>query len=188
MKLKSLVLLMSLAGIFACSGPPANDNQNEESTSNSTSSDSDYVDDMGDVVRGFDSIEALAASLIKSLADNDYRGYLSHTMTEEMELAQADLITNPDGKEKFVSEYGFSLREERHYFDFTIKYFEEHFVDLSAAEIDEIDYMEYKPERYAPLELYEVFIPVETSGWPETIDLIVIKIDDKFYMTSEMGI
>ena len=109
-------------------------------------------------------------------------------MTEEMELAQAALIEDEKIRDRFVSEYGFSLREEKHYFDFTIKYFDEHNVDLANANLDDMDYIEYKSGAYSPLELYEVFIPVDAGDYPETIDLVIIKIDNKYYMTSELGI
>ena len=187
MKPEPAYLLALLLMGFACSTPQQSES-NETANTEEEVETTEYIDEMGDVVRGFDTIEELTASLIASLKDKNYRDYLSHTMTEEMELALAETVTDSIGRQKFIAEYGFSLREEKHYFDFTIKYFEEHEVDIANAMLDDIDYLPYKSDRYAPLELFEVFIPVETSGFPETIDLVVIKVDDKYYMTSEIGI
>lgn len=196
MKLKPLYLLLALFILASCSSKKekeddADNTDNTEQETPSSDADSDasdeYVDKMGDVVKGFDSIDALAASLVKSLDNKNYREYLSHTMTREMEIDQAAKIQDSTVRENFIAEYGFSLREEKHYFDFTIKYLEEHDADIGKAILDEVEYVPYKEGRYKPLELYEVFIPVENE-YPMTVDVVVIKIEDKYYLTSEMGI
>jgi len=192
MRLRFLYTCVVVAILTSCSSKKTETTEAADTTENTSESAPaqstvEYVDELGDIVRGFDSIEALSASLVESLVNEDYKGYLSHTMTREMEMNQARMIQDSTVKKMFVAEYGFSLREEKHYFDFTIKYLKEHDVDISKAILDEVEFIPYKKGRYEPLELFEVFIPVENE-YPMTIDVVVIKIEDKYYLTSEMGI
>jgi hypothetical protein len=176
------LILMTLVLASACSST-------KKETSESTNQDAPTgknVDYMGDEVTGFASIEALAKSMIEALKNNDFRDYLSHTMTEKMEMEQAESIKDPVEKEKFIKEYGFSLKEEKHYFDYTIKYLKEQNIDLNLADLNDLVVVEYKGGEYRPVKLWEVIVPFKTDV-PSQLDFTAIEIDGRFYLTSELG-
>ncbi len=138
-------------------------------------------------VEGFDSIEKLAASVLQSLKDRHHESYYSHVMTEEMELSQAAKIEDSTIRKEFLDEYGFSLHEEKEYFDNLLHFYDTKNIDLDKAVLADIDFTEYKGGEYQPLELYEVFIPIEME-YELLIDFTAIKVDGKYYLTSELGI
>ena len=85
---------------------------NEESTTESSTEESEEVQ-----LEGYDTIEELAASVVESLKNKDYDSYYTHIMSEDMELAQASKIEDSVIRKEFLHEYGFSLHEEKEYFD-----------------------------------------------------------------------
>ena len=138
-------------------------------------------------ISGFDSIEELATSLVKSLQEDDYKGYFTHVMSEEMEMAQAEQLTDEVIKKEFLHEYGFSLHDEEEFFEDLVKYYKENNIDLSKATVADMEYIEYKGGEYEPLKLYEVFIPIEAE-YESLIDFTIIQVDGKYYLTSEVGV
>ena len=181
--MKKLLLMITCVGLFAsCGTKPANEEVTEEQTTEAVVETAEVT-----AITGFDSIEDLCTSLVKSIQDNDYESYFSHVMNEEMELAQAELITDEKIKKEFLHEYGFSLHEEEAYFNELISYYEKENVDLQKATVADMEYVEYKGGEYEPLKLYEVFIPIEME-YESLIDFTIIKVDEKYYLTSEIGI
>ena len=182
MKNRSILTILSIASvlIFSCSG------NNKEASSQEQSTESIETKTEEVEIKGFNSIETLAASVIKSLQNNDYDSYYSHVMTEEMELAQADRIKDDSIKKQFLHEYGFSLHEEKEYFDNLLHYYNSRNIDLSKATLADMEYTEYKGGEYEPIMLYEVFIPIEME-YESLIDFTVIEIDGMYYLTSEIG-
>ena len=182
MKNRSILTILSIASvlIFSCSG------NNKEASSQEQSTESIETKTEEVEIKGFNSIESLAASVIKSLQNNDYDSYYSHVMTEEMELAQADRIKDDSIKKQFLHEYGFSLHEEKEYFDNLLHYYNSRNIDLSKATLADMEYTEYKGGEYEPIMLYEVFIPIEME-YESLIDFTVIEIDGMYYLTSEIG-
>ena len=182
MKNRSILTILSIASvlIFSCSG------NNKETSSQEQSTESSETKTEEVEIKGFNSIESLAASVIKSLQNNDYDSYYSHVMTEEMELAQADRIKDDSIKKQFLHEYGFSLHEEKEYFDNLLHYYNSRNIDLSKATLADMEYTEYKGGEYEPIMLYEVFIPIEME-YESLIDFTVIEIDGMYYLTSEIG-
>ena len=54
-------------------------------------------------------------------------------MSEEMELAQAEKITDEAIRKEFLHEYGFSLHEEEDYFKELVHYYEQENIDLKKS-------------------------------------------------------
>jgi hypothetical protein len=180
--MKKVLLMFVAAGIFtACSTKPA-----EEEVQATPSVEEVAVEEVV-TVTGFDSIEELATSLVKSLQEDDYKGYFTHVMSEEMELAQAEKLTDATIKKEFLHEYGFSLHEEEAYFEELVNYYKKGNIDLTKATIADMEYIEYKGGEYEPLKLYEVFIPIEMEV-ESLIDFTIIQVDGKYFLTSEIGI
>lgn len=138
-------------------------------------------------VTGFDSIEELAKSVVESIRARDYSSYYSHVMTVEMEKEQSKRITDEKIRKEFLHEYGFSLHEEKEYFDNLLHYYDTKNIDLSKATLADMEYTEYKGGEYEPIMLYEVFIPIEME-YESLIDFTIIEVDGKFYLTSEIGV
>lgn len=178
---KVLLMLVSAGVFFACGTKPANEDTQESETTEAVVEETAVVE-----ITGFDSIEDLATSLVKSLQADDYKSYFTHVMTEEMELAQAELLTDEAIKKEFLHEYGFSLHEEEAYFERLVSFYEKENVDLSKATVADMEYIEYKGGEYEPLKLYEVFIPIEMD-YELLIDFTIILVDGKYYLTSEIG-
>ncbi len=163
-----------------------NQNKEEKTATEEVEVSTPATDETTASVTGFKSIEKLAQSVVTSLKAKDYASYYSHVMTEEIELKQAELIQDSVIRKEFLHEYGFSLHEEEEYFNDLINYFDSKNIDLNNAKLDEIDYTEYKGGEYHPLELYEVFIPIQMD-YEMLIDFTIIKVGDEYYLTSELG-
>ena len=172
-----------LFGIFAISCQSNNTEQGD--TEAPAATESATTETTG--AKGFDSLEALAASVVDALQARDYDEYYTHIMTKEMELSQAEKITDPEIRKEFLHEYGFSLHEEEEYFKDMIMFFDSKNIDLANVVLDDMEYTEYKGGEYQPLQLYEVFVPVEME-YEMLIDFTAIKVEDQFYLTSELGI
>lgn len=138
-------------------------------------------------ITGFKTIEELAASVVESIKARDYESYYSHIMTEEMELALSTRIEDEKIRKEFLHEYGFSLHEEKEYFDNLLHYYDSKNIDLSKATLADMEYIEYKGGEYEPIMLYEVFIPIEME-YELLIDFTIIEVDGMYYLTSEIGI
>lgn len=181
MKINSLLLFVLLFIIASCTSKSdeksASDQQ--EVVEAETSSEAD--------IEGYDTIEELSASVLQSLKDRDHDSYFIHVMDEEMELEQAEMIQDSAIRKEFLHEYGFSLHEEKEYFDNLLHFYDTKDIDLEKAVLADMEYVEYKGGEYHPLELYEVFIPIEME-YELLIDFTAIKVDGKYYLTSELGI
>lgn len=177
--LNALYFLLILLTI-SCSAP-----KQEEAVA-SESPQEQAVEEVPEIT-GFDTIEEIAASVVASLKTKDYASYYSHVMNEELELSQAALIQDSTIRKEFLHEYGFSLHEEKEYFDNLLKYYEDNSIDLDKVVLEDLEYTEYKGGEYHPLELYEVFVPIEME-YESLIDFTIIKVDGKFYLTSELGV
>ncbi|MEQ8927517.1 MAG: hypothetical protein RLO81_17000 [Fulvivirga sp.] len=181
MKKLYIFALPLLIFTFSCSNQPKEDNS-DENTETAMESPAGEVE-----VEGFNSIEKLAASVVKSLKERDYDSYYSHVMTEEMELAQAGLIQDSTIRKEFLHQYGFSLHEEKEYFDNLLHFFDTKNIDLDKVVMDDMVFTEYKGGEYHPLELYEVLVPIEME-YEIPIDFTAIKVEGKYYLTSELGV
>lgn len=181
MKANSSIFVLLVIFILSCS-PNKNEQEKEASEPTTEASSQESVE-----ITGFDTIEEIAASVVQSLKDKDYDSYYSHIMTEELEIQQAELIEDSVIRKEFLHEYGFSLHEEKEYFDNLLKYYEDNNIDLDKVVLADLDFTEYKGGEYHPLELYEVFVPIEMD-YELLIDFTIIKVDGKFYLTSELGI
>ncbi|MEQ8476338.1 hypothetical protein [Fulvivirga sp.] len=177
-----LALPLMLATAVSCSNQSKEETKTEETVESVTEATAEPVE-----IEGFKTIENLAASVVKSLKERDYDGYYSHVMSEEMEMTQAAKITDSTIRKEFLHEYGFSLHEEKEYFDNLLHYYDTKNIDLNKVVLADMDYTEYKGGEYHPLELYEVFVPIEMD-YELLIDFTVIKVEDQFYLTSELGI
>lgn len=179
--MKKVLLMFICAGVFTACGTKST---NEETAA----TEETVVEEVTTVeITGFDTIEDLATSLVKSLQEDDYKGYFTHVMSEEMELAQAERLTDEAIKKEFLHEYGFSLHEEEAYFEELVNYYKKENIDLHKAKVDEMEYIEYKGGEYEPLKLYEVFIPI-AAEYESLIDFTIIQVDGKYFLTSEVGI
>lgn len=179
---KLIVMATCIALLTACNTKPANEDTATETVEVAQTPEKEVIE-----ITGFDTIDELSKSLVVSLQNKDYKGYFTHVMSEEMELAQAEKITDEEIRKEFLHEYGFSLHEEEDYFNELVAYYEKENIDLNNALMDEIEYTEYKEGKYEPLKLYEVFIPIEMD-YEMLIDFTIIEVDGKFYLTSELGI
>ncbi len=179
--MKIIYTLIFASILISCSNKKeaANEKIEEASTEEQTT---DAVE-----ISGFDTIEELAASVVESLKQKDYDSYYSHVMTEELEMSQAELIEDSTIRKEFLHEYGFSLHEEKEYFDNLLNYYDSKSIDLDKVVLADMDYTEYKGGEYHPLELYEVFVPIEME-YELLIDFTIIKVDGQYYLTSELGI
>jgi len=186
--MKKTLLVISCAAMLSACG--SNSSKEESQESDIAVTEETSVEETAvamATITGFDSIEELAASLVESLKKDDYKGYFSHVMSEEMELAQAEKISDEEVREEFLHEYGFSLHEEEAYFEELVNYYKKENIDLSKATVADMEYVEYKGGEYEPLKLYEVFIPIEMEV-ESLIDFTIIEVDGKYFLTSELGI
>jgi len=174
------VLLILALLSFGCNSNKTETQSDETESTASTNVESHDIE-------GFDTIAELAASVLKSLKDRDHDSYFIHVMDEKMELEQAEMIKDSTIRKEFLHEYGFSLHEEKEYFDNLLHFYDTKDIDLDKAVLADLEYVEYKGGEYQPLELYEVFIPIEME-YELLIDFTAIKVDDKYYLTSELGI
>ena len=187
MKTKSIVsfaiALIATITIWGCGS--------ENSSKTEGEAVSDVLEEVAEektvVITGFDTIEALAASVVESIKARDYESYYSHVMTEEMEVAQSLKIEDEKIRKEFLHEYGFSLHEEKEYFDNLIHYYDSKNIDLNKATLADMEFTEYKGGEYEPVMLYEVFIPIEME-YESLIDFTIIEVDGKYYLTSEIGV
>lgn len=175
--------LFTTTTLFNCSSSNTSKEQSTEKIASTEESSTN--EDV--VVTGFNSIEELAASVVKSIKARDYDTYYSHVMSEEMELAQAESIADEEVRKKFLHEYGFSLHEEKEYFDNLLHYYDSRNIDLSKATLADMEYIEYKGGEYEPIMMYEVFIPIEMEV-ESLIDFTIILVDGKYFLTSEIGV
>jgi len=182
MKNLASILAISISIIMVACGP-----SKQKSNEAKESTDETSVIKSATKLVGFQSIEELAKSVINSLVEKDYDEYFTHVMSEKMELSQAEKLKNQEVKDEFLKEFGFSLHEEKDYFDNTVKYFDEQKIDLKKAKLDEIEYTEYKGGEYEPLMLYEVFVPIEAE-YEMLVDFTIIEVDGSYFLTSELGI
>ena len=183
MQKTNVLLLAILIAIVSCT----NTKKEEKSEETAVKEDTIAVGEPKVVISGFESIDELAESVVEALINQDHQDYFSHVMSKEMEMEQAEKIENEEIKEEFLQEYGFSLHEEEEYFNNTVKFFKEKDFDLHDADLENLEYTEYKGGEYEPLELYEVMVPVE-GDYEMVIDFTVIKVGGKYYLTSELGV
>ncbi|QSE96773.1 hypothetical protein [Fulvivirga lutea] len=181
MKKLYILVLPALLSTFSCS------NQSKEETSENNTEVVEETTSEEVEIEGFKTIEKLAASVVKSLKERDYDSYYSHIMTKEMEMSQAEKIQDSTIRKEFLHEYGFSLHEEQEYFDNLLHFFDTKNIDLDKVVMADLVYTEYKGGEYHPLELYEVIVPIEMD-YEIPIDFTVIKVDGKYYLTSELGV
>lgn len=180
-KTQSIITLLFTAMILSCTS-----NSSKTETQETTLEVESTTNEEKVVITGFNSIEELSKSVIESLQKRDYDSYYSHIMTEEMELSQAERIEDEKIRKEFIHEYGFSIHEEKEYFENLLHYYDSRNIDLSKATLADMEYIEYKEGNYEPIMLYEVFIPIEMEI-ESLIDFTTIEIDGKFYLTSEIG-
>lgn len=175
------IIIFSLAVFIGCSTKSTESETKSEPSSNEMKASSDVK------IEGFDSIEKLAASVVNSLQNRDYDAYYTHVMNKELELTQAALIKDSVIRKEFLHEFGFSIHEEKEYFDNLLHYYDTKNIDLNKVNLEEMEFTEYKGGEYHPLELYEVFVPI-IMEYEMLIDFTIIKVNNKFYLTSELGI
>lgn len=180
MKITHYFFIATILYFVSCSG-------NKEATNEGSTDESVAQAAPEDKIEGFDTIEELAASVVTSLKERDYDSYYSHVMTEELEMSQAALIPDSAIRKEFLHEYGFSLHEEKEYFDNLLHFYDSKEIDLDKVVLADMEYTEYKGGEYHPLELYEVFVPIEMD-YELLIDFTVIKVNGQYYLTSELGI
>lgn len=178
--------IVSYCAVAAVILSAACSSQNRETEEKTVAEETVATEEATPTITGFKSIEKLAQSVVTSLKAKDYASYYSHVMTEEIELSQASLIEDSVVRKEFLHEYGFSLHEEEEYFNDLVNYFDSKNIDLNNAKLDEIEYTEYKGGEYHPLELYEVFIPIQMD-YEMLIDFTIIKVGEEYYLTSELG-
>ena len=141
----------------------------------------------GNNIEGFSTIDALVKSLVASFKSENLEEYRSHVMTRELEEKQALTIENDSIRQVFIHEFGFSINHEDEYFREIIAYFKQNNIDLEKVAFEEIEYQEYNSGNFEPVMIYEVFIPIKMD-YEALIDITVIKIEDKYYLTSELGV
>ncbi|MDH5366191.1 MAG: hypothetical protein OEW67_04340 [Cyclobacteriaceae bacterium] len=181
-KTQYIIALLFTAIILSCSSNSSKTETQETISETEASTNEEKIE-----ITGFNTIEELSKSVIESLQKRDYDSYYSHIMTEEMELSQANRIEDEKVRKEFIHEYGFSLHEEKEYFENLLHYYDTRNIDLSKATLADMEYTEYKEGKYEPIMLYEVFIPIEMEI-ESLIDFTTIEVDGKFYLTSEIGI
>ena len=179
---QSLFLLLVLGLFIASCTSASKEEATTEEEPTTTREENQTIE-----ITGFQSIEELAASVVASLKSKDYDDYYSHIMTEEMEKAQAERITDSTVRQEFLHEYGFSLHEEKEYFNNLVNYYDSKNIDLGKAVLADMEFVEYKGGEYEPIMLYEVFVPIEMD-YELLIDFTVIEVDGSYFLTSEIGI
>lgn len=185
--MNKIYVLFTLCSFFilSCSNQKETSTESTEEVAESTEIATEEAEEVE--IEGYDTIEELAASVVVSLKERDYDSYYTHVMNEELELQQAALISDTVIRKEFLHEYGFSLHEEKEYFDNLLHFYDTKNIDLNKVVLADMDYTEYKGGEYHPLELYEVFVPIEMD-YELLIDFTAIKVDGKYYLTSELGI
>jgi ribosomal protein L20 len=176
----ALFFLVLLIGFLSCSG----DKKEQKEAENTSGDELSTVE----VHEGFESLDDLTKSVIKSIKEKDYESYIIHVMTREEELAQSRRIENDTVREAFVKEFSFSLHEEEEYFNNMIKYLHDSELNLDRSMISESIVIDYEDNKYAPVELKEVIIPIEHDEMENDLVYVAIKIDGKWFLTAELGI
>ncbi|MDH5476194.1 MAG: hypothetical protein OEX22_10920 [Cyclobacteriaceae bacterium] len=181
-KTTAILVLILTTILLSCTSNSSKTETKEVSSETEVTANTNPV-----TITGFNTIEELANSVILSLQNRDYESYYAHIMTEEMELTQSKRIEDETIRKEFLHEYGFSLHEEKEYFNNLLHYYDSRNIDLSKATLADMEYIEYKGGEYEPIMLYEVFIPIETEI-ESLIDFTIIEVDGKFFLTSEIGV
>lgn len=184
--MKYILNVFFAAFMMACtSGESSEQTEESAESTDSPATDTEMVDQPES--EGFNTIEELATSLVSSLKSHDFESYKSHVMTESIELNSANQIADETKREEFKKEFGFGLKHEREFFDELIAHFENNNIDISNAKMDELEFVPFKANKFDPLKLYEVLLPIE-ADYEMLIDFTVIEVDGKYFLTSELGI
>ena len=137
---------------------------------------------------GFATIEDLSKALVESLKKNDYSTYYAYVMSKDHEKALASQITGKKERIRFEHEFDFSLREEQDYFNNMVNFLKTDSINLDNANISESLVVDYEKNKYAPLNMKEVLIPVMKGENEIELMYVTVQIDGKWYLTSELGI
>jgi len=86
----------------------------------------------------------------------------------------------------FKQEFGFSLAHEEEEFKNLLNYLEQENIDLQKSNIDELVLIDYRTDEFVPLELKQVIIPVIHDGMETDLIYVAIKVEDIWFLTSEL--
>ncbi len=137
-------------------------------------------------ISGYASIEEMSTSIIEAFKNNDYDDYYSHVMSKELEESQAARIESEEGRKAFKQEFGFSLAHEEEEFKNLLNYLKQENIDLEKSQIDELVLIDYRTDEFIPLELKQVIIPVIHDGMETDLIYVAIKVEDTWFLTSEL--
>ncbi len=179
---KYLPLLVAIF-LFACSGGGT---ENQDAATVETKEE--VAESKSPEVTGFESLDDLTASFLQAVSARDYESYLSHVITTDIENELAGQIEREDMRSDFIKEFGFSLKNEKEYFDNITKYLDEKGLDPMSAAHDQLEIIDYRHDHYSPLEIKEIIIPFPYEDYE--IDLIVIAVNynGNWLLTSEIGL
>ncbi len=139
-------------------------------------------------ISGFATIEDATASFLQSLAARDYDDYLTHVINSEIEEELASMIEREDKRQDFLKEFGFSMRNEREYFDDILKFLDEKGLDPASAVHDDLEIIDYEHDHYAPLELREVIVPFPYESYEIDLIYTAVKYNGNWLLTSELSL
>ena len=107
-------------------------------------------------------------------------------MNKELEEAQAARIESEEGRAAFIDEFWFSLAHEEEEFRNLVNYLKQENIDLEKSQIEELVLIDYRTDEFAPLELKQIIIPVIHDEIETDLIYVAIKVEDKWYLTSEL--
>ena len=175
--LKYLILIGVLGFIAACSSEKKKETQAPEVPK---------MEEKKVEISGYKSIEEMSASIIEAFKNNDYDDYFSHIMSKELEESQAAKIESEEGRAAFVKEFGFSVAHEEEEFKNLLNYLEQENIDLQKSNIEDLVLIDYRTDEFAPLELKQIIIPIIHDEIETDLIYVAIKVEDKWYLTSEL--
>jgi hypothetical protein len=137
--------------------------------------------------QGFDDLKQLSTQLISSLKNNDYNAYSTYVFTRNQEKTLAGQITNEEMRNKFIKEFGFSLKEEKVYFNNLVNYMKANNFVTDSLKLSEMEIVDFEHNDFHPVTMKTVIIPLYNNG-QEVMDLdfVAVMIDNKWFLTSEL--
>ena len=137
---------------------------------------------------GFATIPELTESFINSVKDNSFDDYTSHAMTREEEHNQSKKITDDNIRHEFLNEFDFNLSHEEEEFRNMVQYLADNDIDLHKLHHEETLILDYKENKYAPVQVKEVIAPILHDDLEVDLIYMVINIEGRWFLSSELSI